>query len=251
MQIAAMLTMLIDHIGIVFFPGDAVWRIIGRIAFPLYAYGIVQGYLHTRSLERYLKRLVLIGIVSQIPYMWALQIVRVNVIGTFLVSLLVLLAFDRLSSRAGKALAAAGGLILLEAVSFDYGGYGLLLMLVYRYAATASWGVPLHFGLNVLYVAVKGWTLQLYSIVPTLALYARNALAPGKPFRGAPRWLWLSFYPAHLAMLGVLRWGIAHGRPLAAAAIVLAGCAAIPAAARWLGRRRPERERAKEPGDGG
>jgi len=40
--ILAFITMLIDHIGYIFFPFDEIWRIIGRIAFPLFAWGIVR-----------------------------------------------------------------------------------------------------------------------------------------------------------------------------------------------------------------
>lgn len=43
----AMLTMLIDHVGLVFFPTDPAWRIAGRLAFPIYAYALYMGYTRT------------------------------------------------------------------------------------------------------------------------------------------------------------------------------------------------------------
>ncbi|KEQ26856.1 TraX family protein [Paenibacillus tyrfis] len=53
MQLIAVITMLTDHIGAVFFEDQAIWRVIGRIAFPIYAYGIVMRYRHTRDLKSY------------------------------------------------------------------------------------------------------------------------------------------------------------------------------------------------------
>lgn len=73
MQLIAMLTMLIDHIGYIFFPQDLEWRYIGRIAFPIYCYALVQGHLHTSSKLRYLLRLLAIAVIAQIPYNLALD----------------------------------------------------------------------------------------------------------------------------------------------------------------------------------
>lgn len=44
LKLIAMLTMLVDHIGLLFFPEIMAFRIVGRIAMPLFAYGIAQGY---------------------------------------------------------------------------------------------------------------------------------------------------------------------------------------------------------------
>ena len=49
LQLAAMVTMVIDHIGVVFFPGLKILRVIGRIAFPLFCWGIAVGAEKTRS----------------------------------------------------------------------------------------------------------------------------------------------------------------------------------------------------------
>ena len=51
LQLIAMITMLIDHVGAAFFPDQLEWRVIGRISFPIYAYCIVLGYRHTKNLK--------------------------------------------------------------------------------------------------------------------------------------------------------------------------------------------------------
>ena len=71
----ALVCMVIDHVGSAFFPGSAfIWmRVIGRIAFPLYAWCLVVGMEHTRSPLRYALRLFVLFLVSQPFYMTALN----------------------------------------------------------------------------------------------------------------------------------------------------------------------------------
>ena len=56
LKLIAFVTMAIDHIGAVFFPESVILRIIGRIAFPLFAYCLVIGYLYTSDVKKYLRR---------------------------------------------------------------------------------------------------------------------------------------------------------------------------------------------------
>ena len=72
MKILAVVSMLIDHTAIFLFPRfiDAsvytVMRAIGRFAFPVFAYLIVNGYEKTRDVKRYLTRLLAFAVISQI-----------------------------------------------------------------------------------------------------------------------------------------------------------------------------------------
>jgi hypothetical protein len=203
MQIMAMITMLIDHIGIIFFPGNVAWRIIGRIAFPIYAYCIVQGFLHTRSVSRYLWRLIGLAAISQIPYALSLTTLNINVIGTLAVCLAVLVAADRYPKWMLSLFAV--GTFALEVIPFDYGYYALLLVLLYRYLDRKYW-VAAHFALNLLVIALdpNGW-VQAFSIISTIYLaYQDSLFAELKLGIAPPRWVWRSFYPAHLAALAAV-----------------------------------------------
>ncbi len=67
LKIIAMITMLVDHIGVLFFPGITLFRTIGRIAFPIFAYQIALGYTYTHDRNKYGKRLLIFAFISQIP----------------------------------------------------------------------------------------------------------------------------------------------------------------------------------------
>lgn len=70
-KVIAILTMLIDHIGVIFSTSAlplGELRLIGRIAFPLFAFGLAQGYRHTSNIYKYSLRLGILAVVSQIPF---------------------------------------------------------------------------------------------------------------------------------------------------------------------------------------
>ncbi len=206
MQLLAMITMLIDHVGYVWFPNDAVWRIIGRIALPLYAYSIVIGYKRTRDINKYLIRVGALALISQLPYMYAFDTIEVNAIGTLFVCLLALVLTDRLRGKfVLQVLLLAGLTLFMEVVPFDYGAYALLLVLIYRYAGVQLMAL-MHLLLNIaawLYTS-GGWTLQFFSLFPTLLLVYAPEFLRGLDKVKIPRMLWRSFYPAHLAVIAIL-----------------------------------------------
>ena len=74
LKVVALITMVIDHTSAIFpFPraADTLLRSIGRIAFPIYAFFIAEGCRHTRSREKYMLRLGLFGLISQLPFVFA------------------------------------------------------------------------------------------------------------------------------------------------------------------------------------
>lgn len=198
--------MLIDHIGIVFYPDSIAWRIVGRIAFPIYAYCIVQGCLHTTSKKKYLIRLSMLALVSQLPYMWSLQPNGINVIGTFVICLGVLLALDRkkLPLIANVAVVAAA-IALLEAVPFSYGAYALLLILMYRYLPKKTW-IATHVVLTIAFYFPHTWSIQMFSVIPTLYFVYGASFTRFVTGLRVPLWVWRSFYPGHLLALALLAW---------------------------------------------
>ncbi|MFF2483161.1 TraX family protein [Paenibacillus sp. NPDC058071] len=206
MQLIAMLSMLLDHIGVVWFPDDSTWRVIGRLALPFYAYALVLGYTRTRDVNRYLGRMLAIAAISQIPYSLAFREMELNTVGTLFVCLLMLWALDKLKGKAPLQLAASlAAILLVEAVPASYGAYLPLLVLIYRYGAP-KWMLPLHLVLNVAFLFYKGWDIQLYSLFATMVLVYTPMLLQSADRIRVPRFMWRSFYPLHLALIAAVDW---------------------------------------------
>ena len=129
----AALFMVTDHVGAALLPQVPVLRLIGRLAFPLYCMGIVQGCLYTRSHWRYALRLFCFALLSQYPYMKALghDLLELNVIFTLLLGMLAVWGMQ--AHWRGSALwLPALSLFLSATVPMDYGWQGvLLIMLMY------------------------------------------------------------------------------------------------------------------------
>ncbi|MFS0869807.1 TraX family protein [Paenibacillus xylanilyticus] len=204
MQWIAMITMLIDHIGAVFYPQIEELRIIGRIAFPIYAFAVYIGYKHTRNVQKYIWRLFWIAVISQVPFMAAFNHMSLNVVWTLWTSLLVLLALDKLPNRLLGIPIVIGAGIIMEMTAMDYGMYGLLLVMLFRYFQGPVLVLG-HVLLTALYIQLYSSSVQMYSVIATLGIAIAQYYGAGFRLKG-PRWIWRYFYPAHLAVIAIIRW---------------------------------------------
>lgn len=99
LKLLALLTMLVDHIGYMFYPNEMLFRIIGRLAFPIFAYQIAVGYSQTSNLKKYVFRLLLFAIITQLPYSFfnidfKFNPFHFNVLFTFILGIGLLYIFD-------------------------------------------------------------------------------------------------------------------------------------------------------------
>lgn len=201
LMILAMLTMLIDHIGAVFFPNEEWIRLIGRIAFPLYAFGIVVGYRNTRNLKKYFIRLAALAIISQVPYVLLFETFRLNVIFLFLVALLSLYLVDHHDRK--LAIPFVISLTILIDPFIEYGIYGIALVFMYRYFSGN--GLLLgHFLLSAafLFLMGDGFIIQFFAFVATFLIVFKDKLL-SYPVK-VNRQFYRAFYPAHLAILALV-----------------------------------------------
>ncbi len=148
LKIIACLTMLVDHVGYVFFPGQLWLRMIGRIAFPLFAWYVAVGFERTSNRGRYLLRLTGWGILSQIPYVMLFHgaalanplslLHGTNVLFTFALALTGLWMLEATRKRSLPLrlcawLALPVLAVVAQLIQTDYGAYGVVMVLLFHF----------------------------------------------------------------------------------------------------------------------
>jgi len=194
---------------------------IGRVAFPIFAWGIANGYRHTSNVKKYLSRLLILAIVSQIPYSIIFGTLygipwRMNIFVTLAMGLVMMLMYDRL--RGDRLLQRMSLLLMIVfglLIPTGYGLYGLLMIFVFNitYGKTEAmilWQSVLTIAVVYLtqhyayllpidmirYLALPS-TTQYWSLaaLPLLALYSN------KKGYNKHKWWFYWFYPVHLVTL--------------------------------------------------
>lgn len=94
LKIIAAIAMLIDHVGMILFSSVLIFRIIGRLAFPIFAFMIAEGARHTKNKLKYILTMGILGVVYQIPMMIFFKDFQWNVLVTFTLSLGLIYLLD-------------------------------------------------------------------------------------------------------------------------------------------------------------
>ena len=130
LKMIAILTMTIDHMGFILFP-QALWmRGIGRLAFPIFCFTLTEGFSHTHDLKRYIQRMLVVGLLSEIPFNLAesgqiFSIEHQNVFFTLLIGLIMLYYCEKASGNAMKAEVVIVAMFAAEFLHTDYGALGM------------------------------------------------------------------------------------------------------------------------------
>lgn len=230
-KLAAIFSMIIDHTGVVFFPGALWLRMLGRIAFPLFCWGIVIGFERSRNWRRYAFRLFLTAVFSQPFFMLALDHAwnQLNVLATLLLGLLSI-AGIREKWRFSHIWAPVLCLLLGAAFQMDYGWRGVLLIILMFLARDSKgglaalmvafclyWGsggtviprglvlfltgtpfAPVNRAMSSLLNVISLQTLAILSL-PMMLINTHSGLR-------VPRWLGYLVYPGHLFLLWALSY---------------------------------------------
>jgi len=197
-QCVAALTMLIDHIGVVFFPTVIGFRAIGRLSFPLFAFGIAHGVRYTSDFRKYFIRILLAAVVSQPIYMKLFGLSQLNPL--FMLAWGAGTLYFWQKGKTGLA-----GVFLVGSYFMDmsYGGYGVWTIFFFGFYGMKDslcfYGQVI---LNVLYGLTTGAWVQVLSLFSFMFLDGKwriEALS-----KKLPRYFFYVFYLLHLLVL----WGI-------------------------------------------
>ena len=214
--------MLTDRVGAILLPEVPVLRCVGRLAFPIFAFFIAEGYAHTRDFGRYFRRLAIWAVGSEIPFNLengaVFDLTRQNVLFTFCLALLTLRGLEALGRERGFGRWAGCGLVLAagfaagELLRADYGGWGVVTVaLLYlcrdgKYAKLwllLAMAAVNGLGMGSLTMPVFGgeMPIQIFAVAALPVIWLYNGQAGPKGLRRA----FYVFYPAHLLVLEGIR----------------------------------------------
>lgn len=210
LKLIAAATMVADHVGYLFFPTVTALRIIGRLAFPIFAYMIAEGCGYTRNKVKYFLHVFVLAVICQTVYFVAARDTHMNILVTFSLSILLIYAMDgikaadsvakRIGSVVVLAASVAAVYLLARYVSVDYGFWGVMtpvLASVFRGKTDKRYVSVGMLGAGLLLVSGYLGGVQIYSLfaLPLLLLYS------GKRGRWKMKYFFYIFYPGHLALL--------------------------------------------------
>lgn len=230
LHVMAMAFMLCDHLWATFITNHEWLTCVGRVAYPIFAFMIVEGYFHTRNLKAYVKRLFIFALLSEIPFNLVMGSrlffpIHQNVLFTFLIGIFLIWLNEK-ARKKGKLwisiLTGAGTVVLgtvLGIVTFvDFYNGGMLMILTFYFFRGRKWWCYLGQLAAMIYInweVLSGFSYELtlfgepfYFVRQGLAvlalipiwLYRGEQGYHSKGFRRFCYW----FYPGHLLVLGVL-----------------------------------------------
>jgi hypothetical protein len=201
LKIIAMVTMVIDHIACYFISSGWEYecmRGIGRIAFPIFAFLIAEGYRHTRRKWDYGRNLLIFAFISEIPWMLLHTDGSYNVLFTLLAGLCCIAILDKLKNH--KILPFLFVLVIALATSIlntDYGIQGVALVMMFylfkdKPLILLLFALPLFYDFHPLGILASFGLISLYN--------GERGFIKG----AYSKFLFYAFYPCHLMVIWAL-----------------------------------------------
>lgn len=212
LKIIALICMTFDHVGVQIFP-ELMWlRVIGRIAFPIFAYMIAEGAGHTRNRARYLFTLAVMAALFQVVFFFVSGTLYMSIFFTFTLSVGLIYLFDYATTKR-TPLSIATAIVGLFCVYFICNHLPFLLMQYYFYVDYLFVGVLIP--VAIYYVKEKWQKLLATALLLILLAIANDAavqwwsllsliplaLYNGKRGKYKLKYLFYIYYPLHLVVI--------------------------------------------------
>lgn len=230
LHIFAMIFMLMDHMWATVFTNAGWLTAVGRLAFPIFAFMIVEGYTHTKNLKKYVLRLLCFALISEIPFNLMtgnsiIYYVHQNVLFTFLIGI-GLIHINELARKKEKlwltaltmAATTALGFVLGFVTFVDYNAAGILTVLLFYFFRGRKWWCLLGQLLGLYYINVEllqglYFEVELFDhsfeiVQQGLAMLSLAFIwlyngRQGKKSK-AFQYFCYAFYPAHMLILWII-----------------------------------------------
>ena len=225
LKIIAIIAMTFDHFAVIFYPYESWMRIPGRIAFPIFAFLIAEGFRHTRNRLRYFLLLGGLGTAFHLVYTFVMKDNMLNIFITLVigVALCALLEFAKVKiltrdvalwKKLLSPVPLLGAVALLwfvdHKVTLDYGFFGCMLPMLATFVhVPRGMDVPWLARVDVLPVQLFFFLLALiplnhmYNPVQHYAIFAIPFLLlySGKRGKLKMKYFFYIYYPLHLVVL--------------------------------------------------
>lgn len=209
LKVIAMVTMLIDHVGFHLFPTEISFRIIGRLAMPIFAYLIAEGCRYTKNKPRHFLEVFLLGVFCQ-TFMFAFGQTKFNILITFSVSILLIYITD-IAIKNKYFLPIPIILVILLyptvtmilpklGVGFDYGYFGMILPL-FAFVPSKKILKTLSFAVGLALLCRFSGRVQLYSLLALIPIFFYN----GERGKFGFKYAFYIFYPLHILIIYAIK----------------------------------------------
>jgi len=210
LKLIALITMTIDHIGMILFPAQRIFRIIGRMSFPIFAYFVAEGCRYSSSRIKYVSLMAMCEAVCLVGYWFEKGYLYFSIMMTFIISVGIITAYDAVRKIFTKnTIAGIVGIlsytVFLYAVnkiciSLDimYGFWGCMLPL-FAYMFEDRIPSIIAFSLGIYLVCIGASSIQIYAlsaIIP-IALYDHKKMKS----TNFEKYFYYIYYPVHIALL--------------------------------------------------
>nr|WP_270256993.1 TraX family protein [Coprococcus catus] len=209
LKLIACLSMFIDHLGAVCFSGMMGFRIIGRLAFPIYCFLLVEGAVHTRNMKKYILRMGIFALISEVPFDLAFYHRLVytghqNVFFTLGLGLLAIWFLEHPIEQLDipdvlyKLLVIIAAGLIAEFFNTDYGFTGIAVICIFYYLR----GQPqLKYPIAAILLAAMGG-VEVYAVLALIPILLYNGQR-GRQTKDMQYGFYI-FYPAHLLLIAAL-----------------------------------------------
>jgi len=189
--------MLLAHVGYLYYPNSMILLIVGRLAFPLFSWGIAQGYKYSKDSNHYIVRLFILAALSQYPYHLVFHNNYLNVCFTLLAGVIVLKLYNCSINRWWKLLSICCVFIFVDIMNFEYGMYGVGLILVFYIFGTSMQGLLINIAITLIGTYLYSYNIiQIFSIFSVFLIYLFN----NHNFK-MNQYVGYAFYPLHLIII--------------------------------------------------
>lgn len=213
LKIIALISMSFDHFGTAYFKAFTLFNVLGRIAFPIFAFQIASGYRYTKNIKKYMIKLFCFAIISQIPFSLFLnkfysRDYGLNVFFTLLLGLCSIYIFDYLKKYNNKSLNLIGIFIvffigiLASMLSTDYGMFGVFTIFLFHIFYDKKLYMSISYIFLCFIYCYKYLFVTQYQLVPLFTMIPLLLILLYNEKQGPKlRYFLYIFYPIHLLAL--------------------------------------------------